>query len=330
MLLQCPHCNQTCETEQELAVGQHVVCPFCNVKFSYGESTAKAKKDQAVLIYCPKCSRQIVWQKSRLKENSLCPHCGHSFVAKLPRRESSCKKNVIQVLSIIFAMIACVVGKEFGHEIYVRTWPGAKEHVAYKELNGEIKEYSDHFRQYGQTIRNSGVLDLYTSETGKELRGEIEKDKYRRAIESSLKEAQSLNAWCNGKVTTFHPDVPQAAIELKNMIQEVYQSFSELTSLGKELFSKTLKCHQVCCGMLDGASASDKKVMEEYVRGMKDADNFGREQSRSIEEKKKAAASALCCEVYMMAKKYSDQERLKMAKIADSAKRSGTKKERKQ
>ena len=69
--------------------------------------------------------------------------------------------------------------------------------------------------------------------------------------------------------------------------------------------------------------------MEEYVRGMKDADNFGRKQNRSMEEKKNAAASALCCEVYMLAKKYSDQERLKMAKIADSAKRLGTKKERK-
>ena len=35
MQLQCPHCGQECETEQELAVGQHVLCPFCNMKFSY-------------------------------------------------------------------------------------------------------------------------------------------------------------------------------------------------------------------------------------------------------------------------------------------------------
>lgn len=36
MQLHCPHCGQICEAEQELAVGQHVVCPFCGVKFSYG------------------------------------------------------------------------------------------------------------------------------------------------------------------------------------------------------------------------------------------------------------------------------------------------------
>lgn len=321
MLLQCPHCKQTCETEQELAVGQHVVCPFCNMKFSYGEPSTKAKKDIAVLIYCPKCSRQIVWQKSRLKENCICQHCGHAFVAKLPKRESPSKKNIIQVVSIVLGITACVVGKEFGHEMYVRFWPGAKEHLANKELNGEISEYSEHFRQYGQTLRNSGVLDLYLSETGKELRGEVDRDKYRQAIESSLREAQRLHAWCNGKQTTFHPDVPPGFVELKNMIQDVYQSYSELTSLGIELFSKTLKCHRVCCGMLNGASASDRKVMEEYLRGMKDTDNFGRKQNRSIEEKKKAAASTLCCEVYLLARKYSDLEGQKMAKIADYSKK---------
>ena len=36
MQLHCPHCGQICETEQELAVGQHVVCPFCGVKFAFG------------------------------------------------------------------------------------------------------------------------------------------------------------------------------------------------------------------------------------------------------------------------------------------------------
>ena len=33
--ISCPNCKQVCESEQELAVGQHVICPFCHVKFSY-------------------------------------------------------------------------------------------------------------------------------------------------------------------------------------------------------------------------------------------------------------------------------------------------------
>ena len=36
MLITCPICKQICETEQDLVEGQHVVCPFCRMKFAYG------------------------------------------------------------------------------------------------------------------------------------------------------------------------------------------------------------------------------------------------------------------------------------------------------
>ena len=35
MKITCPRCHNLSETEVELAVGQHVICPFCKVKFSY-------------------------------------------------------------------------------------------------------------------------------------------------------------------------------------------------------------------------------------------------------------------------------------------------------
>ena len=31
----CTNCHNVSETEVELAVGQHVICPFCGIKFSY-------------------------------------------------------------------------------------------------------------------------------------------------------------------------------------------------------------------------------------------------------------------------------------------------------
>ena len=37
MLMRCPGCGETCETDADIAVGQHVVCPFCEVKFAYDE-----------------------------------------------------------------------------------------------------------------------------------------------------------------------------------------------------------------------------------------------------------------------------------------------------
>ena len=31
----CPNCGQTCEVDEEPAIGQHLLCPFCDVEFKY-------------------------------------------------------------------------------------------------------------------------------------------------------------------------------------------------------------------------------------------------------------------------------------------------------
>lgn len=35
LVFNCPHCGKQCETEEEIQIGQHVVCPYCERKFSY-------------------------------------------------------------------------------------------------------------------------------------------------------------------------------------------------------------------------------------------------------------------------------------------------------
>jgi len=35
MQIECPNCREICESENEPAVGQHLVCPYCEQKFSY-------------------------------------------------------------------------------------------------------------------------------------------------------------------------------------------------------------------------------------------------------------------------------------------------------
>ena len=35
MYITCPNCGQTCEVDEEPVIGQHLVCPFCEVKFCY-------------------------------------------------------------------------------------------------------------------------------------------------------------------------------------------------------------------------------------------------------------------------------------------------------
>lgn len=51
MRIKCPYCGEVIETTQEVVIGQHVVCPVCNRKFSYGEekewrSTKKMERPQ--------------------------------------------------------------------------------------------------------------------------------------------------------------------------------------------------------------------------------------------------------------------------------------------
>ena len=41
MQIRCPECNELCEAENEPAIGQHVICPFCGTKFAYKRERMK-------------------------------------------------------------------------------------------------------------------------------------------------------------------------------------------------------------------------------------------------------------------------------------------------
>lgn len=53
MEIQCPMCGERCEIDFEPEVGQHIVCPFCNQKFSYGEPQKQSPKN--IMAVCPYC-----------------------------------------------------------------------------------------------------------------------------------------------------------------------------------------------------------------------------------------------------------------------------------
>ena len=42
MQINCPSCDNTCEVEGEVTLGQHMVCPFCSEKFSYSGEQGNA------------------------------------------------------------------------------------------------------------------------------------------------------------------------------------------------------------------------------------------------------------------------------------------------
>ena len=83
MLIQCPNCNEVCETEAEIAPGQHVLCPFCNVKFSYcavsptGESLETRNQ---IVVKCPDCGTEYEVSASDIGLEIGCEVCGRKFV----------------------------------------------------------------------------------------------------------------------------------------------------------------------------------------------------------------------------------------------------------
>ena len=63
MLLQCPYCNQECETSDELADEQHIRCPFCNETFIYRE-------ERTLGTFCTKCGNELN------QGDAFCSKCG--------------------------------------------------------------------------------------------------------------------------------------------------------------------------------------------------------------------------------------------------------------
>lgn len=55
MLIVCPKCGERCEIDFEPEVGQHIICPFCEQKFSYGEQQDDVGQAGTVMAVCPYC-----------------------------------------------------------------------------------------------------------------------------------------------------------------------------------------------------------------------------------------------------------------------------------
>ena len=49
MKLVCPYCNSECEAEIELSVGQRVICPICQRKFTYGIRAASSVANKMIV-----------------------------------------------------------------------------------------------------------------------------------------------------------------------------------------------------------------------------------------------------------------------------------------
>ena len=75
MQIKCPNCGAECETEGELTVGQHVICPYCQYKFAYWGFVQRI----APLLFKAKMATNVVrkktvslWKSGRYGKVMLC------------------------------------------------------------------------------------------------------------------------------------------------------------------------------------------------------------------------------------------------------------------
>lgn len=101
MLIRCPNCDAECETEVELAPGQHVLCPFCETKFCYTpqETTVENAQEEmpqmaenrtegsTIKIMCPYCGAGYEVDSGYEGEIATCGTCDKKFLMQVEKKE---------------------------------------------------------------------------------------------------------------------------------------------------------------------------------------------------------------------------------------------------
>ena len=103
MMIRCPNCDAECETEVELAPGQHVLCPFCETKFCYtpqettvenaqGEMpqmTENRTEGSTIKIMCPYCGAGYEVDSGYEGEIATCGSCSKKFVVQVAHEKQT-------------------------------------------------------------------------------------------------------------------------------------------------------------------------------------------------------------------------------------------------
>ena len=92
MQINCPSCGNTCEVDGILAIGQHLICPFCSKKFVYSDIEQEhesLKEDHSeerglgeITVRCPHCGTEYEVDKSVEGAACQCSICNKNFVVK--------------------------------------------------------------------------------------------------------------------------------------------------------------------------------------------------------------------------------------------------------
>ena len=112
MEITCPSCGQKCEVDDEPTIGQHLLCPFCDVKFSYatqestvynarGEDYVNDEEERnrtehsTIKITCPYCGADYEVDAGYEGEIATCGTCNKKFVMQaVNEKQADSQKKV--------------------------------------------------------------------------------------------------------------------------------------------------------------------------------------------------------------------------------------------
>ena len=146
MKIVCPHCGEVCETACEIRIGQHVICPFCKVKFSYGAdsvSPVATSARKSIKFDFERCEREL----------------SDKWNGRGRRRKKKLNKWWIVVLGV--GVLANLVFLVFGLPICLDEWQTRKaEERARQGKLLEEHEYSRLRRWYKDQLRYNGLAEV--------------------------------------------------------------------------------------------------------------------------------------------------------------------------
>ena len=172
MKIVCPHCGQVCETAEDVVLGQHIICPYCETKFSYGDlpgmanipQAEKRESDAVPAANPPKVTKnKVVFDFNR---------CEQELSAKWHRKVKPEKfkwtKGKIAFWSIV--VLFNLVFLIFGLPTCLDEWQTRKaEEQARQRKLLEEHEYSGLREWYEKQLRYNGLAEVTMGPVGIKL-----------------------------------------------------------------------------------------------------------------------------------------------------------------
>lgn len=176
MKIVCPCCGETIETDLDVVVGQHVICPACDQKFTYGRGTEDPALDtkaeeafvqkNAITTNCPHCGTEYEADRSDFGRFVACEECGEGFVIgqtgdRVDKGSDKEQGKMRQAVALVGAF-GNAVSEEIGRVNWRRHWNQAQqtaENTA-KTVKGKLDEidWERHGKQAKDAARDGAAL----------------------------------------------------------------------------------------------------------------------------------------------------------------------------